>query len=62
MTRIKFCGIRSAETVVYLNEILLDFAGFILAPQFRRFVPQNEVETITGQKDYDGRRFCRQPL
>lgn len=51
MTRIKFCGIRSAETAVYLNEILPDFAGFILAPQFRRFVPQNEVEKITALLD-----------
>ena len=38
MTRIKFCGIRREEDVGYVNLVRPDYAGFVLAPGFRRTV------------------------
>ena len=51
MTRIKFCGIRSDETIPLLNGILPDYAGFILSPRFWRYITPKKAEELRGGLD-----------
>ena len=40
MTKIKICGLRRSEDILYVNEASPDFAGFIIdVPKSRRNVP-----------------------
>lgn len=38
MTKIKICGMRRKEDILYVNEYLPDYAGFILSKGYRRTV------------------------
>ena len=51
MTRIKFCGIRREEDVGYVNLVRPDYAGFVLAPGFRRMVSAQEAGRLSSLLD-----------
>lgn len=51
MTRIKFCGIRREEDVGYVNLVRPDYAGFVLAPGFRRTVSVQEAGRLSSLLD-----------
>ncbi len=46
MAKIKICGIRRKEDVEYLNELLPDYAGFILSPGFRRTINRETAKEL----------------
>lgn len=49
MTKIKICGLRRPEDIVYVNEAKPDFAGFIIdVPKSRRNVPREKVRELTA--------------
>lgn len=49
MTKIKICGLRRPEDIVYVNEAKPDFAGFIIdVPKSRRNVPREKVWELTA--------------
>lgn len=49
MTKIKICGLRRPEDIVYVNEAKPDFAGFIIdVPKSRRNVPREKVREFTA--------------
>lgn len=50
MVRIKICGIRRIEDVLYLNELKPDYAGFVFAKS-RRHVSICEAEKLTEKLD-----------
>ena len=37
MAKIKICGLRRAQDISYVNELMPDFAGFIMTKRFRRY-------------------------
>ena len=39
MTKIKICGLSRGCDIAAVNELLPDYAGFVFAPQSRRYVP-----------------------
>ena len=47
MTKIKFCGMRTLEAAAVANEIMPDYAGFVLAPQFWRYVSREKLIPIS---------------
>ena len=49
MTKIKICGLRRPEDIVYVNEAKPDLAGFIIdVPKSRRNVPREKVRELTA--------------
>jgi len=42
-TKIKICGLFRPEDVEYANQVKPDFAGFILAPGFRRSITEQQA-------------------
>lgn len=46
MAKIKICGIRRKEDVEYLNELLPDYAGFILSPGFKRTINRETAQEL----------------
>lgn len=46
MTKIKICGLMSAQDAQYANEVRPDLAGMILAPKFRRTVSADTAREI----------------
>ena len=46
MTKIKICGLMSAQDALYLNAVHPDYAGMILTPGFRRSVTQKTAGEI----------------
>ncbi len=51
MTKIKICGLRRIEDVDYVNKAKPDFAGFILAPGFRRTIDINTLRVLKSSLD-----------
>lgn len=49
--KIKFCGLRTEEDIAFVNEVMPDFAGFILTARFWRYVPPEEVKRLRGLLD-----------
>lgn len=43
MTRVKICGLHSAEDVAIVRDLQPDFAGFICSPGFRRSVTKENI-------------------
>lgn len=44
MTKIKMCGLRRPEDIEYVNEVMPDYAGFIMSQRFGRSVtPQQQI-------------------
>lgn len=46
MTKIKLCGLRSAEDIAAVNAAAPDYAGFILTQRFWRYVPPEQVKQL----------------
>lgn len=44
--KIKICGMRRAEDILYVNEYLPDYAGFILSPGFRRTIDRGSFTEL----------------
>ncbi len=49
--RIKMCGLRRREDIGYVNEVLPDYAGFILSRPFWRSISREELKELTGLLD-----------
>lgn len=48
-TKIKICGLRRPEDILFVNEARPDFAGFIIdVPKSRRNVPREKVRELTA--------------
>ena len=48
-TKIKICGLRRPEDILFVNEASPDFAGFIIdVPKSRRNVPREKVRELTA--------------
>ncbi|MEE1114478.1 MAG: phosphoribosylanthranilate isomerase, partial [Eubacterium sp.] len=45
-TKIKICGLRTEEDIRIVNTYRPDFAGFILAPPFKRYVPKEKAAQL----------------
>lgn len=45
-TGIKFCGLRRQEDISYVAELGADFAGFIMSPNFWRYVAPEDVANL----------------
>lgn len=50
-TRIKICGLFRLEDIECVNETLPDFAGFILAPGYRRSITSIQAEEFRQKLD-----------
>lgn len=46
MTRIKFCGLTRDEDIVFANELMPDYIGFVFAPKSKRYVPREKAEQL----------------
>lgn len=51
MTKIKLCGMRNAADIAVVNQLKPDYIGFILAPQFWRYVPSETVARLRAALD-----------
>ncbi len=51
MTKIKICGLRRKVDVLYINEFLPDYCGFILADGFFRQVKFNDMKELSHLVD-----------
>lgn len=49
MTKIKMCGLRKLEDIEAVNECKPDYAGFVFAPESRRYVTAEQAAEL---KDY----------
>lgn len=65
MTKIKICGMRRPEDIEYANELLPEYAGFILAEGRRRTVSVLQMEHLSANLDARVQRvgvFVDQPV
>ena len=46
MTKIKFCGLRTLRDIGYANGLGPDYAGFVLAPKFRRCISRETAAEL----------------
>lgn len=46
MTKIKLCGLMRPCDIDYANELMPDFAGFVFAPESKRYVTFDEAEKL----------------
>ena len=46
MTKIKLCGLCREQDVLWANQVRPNYAGFVLAPQSRRFVPPDKLSGL----------------
>lgn len=51
MTKIKICGMRRVEDILYVNKYRPDYAGFILSEGFKRTVDLNTFRQLQGRLD-----------
>ncbi|MGN0355702.1 MAG: phosphoribosylanthranilate isomerase [Muricoprocola sp.] len=51
MTRIKLCGLSRTCDIEAVNELQPEYAGFILARAYRRYVPPNQVAELKKMLD-----------
>lgn len=51
MTKIKLCGLRRECDIMYVNELLPDYIGFIFAEKSKRFVSVKEAEKLGKKLD-----------
>lgn len=65
MVKIKICGMRRAEDIVYLNRYRPDYAGFILSAGFRRSITPEVFCQLESILDKDIKRvgvFVDEPI
>lgn len=53
MTKIKFCGMRTLEATAIANEIMPDYVGFVLAPQFWRHITPDTAKELRAALNPD---------
>lgn len=51
MAKIKLCGLRREQDIDYVNEVLPDFAGFIMAPKFWRHITIEKLTELSAKLD-----------
>ncbi len=51
MTKIKFCGIRRAEDIAYVNELKPDYIGFVFWKNSRRAISPETAKALKKQLD-----------
>ena len=51
MTKIKFCGLTRDEDIVYANELLPDYIGFVFVPQSRRYISPEKARVLKKKLD-----------
>lgn len=51
MTKIKLCGMRRAEDIFGVNELLPDYIGYVFVKNSRRYITSNEAEKLTALLD-----------
>ena len=62
--KIKICGLRRTEDIGYVNVLLPDYAGFILAGGFTRSIERKQAEEFAEKIDSRIKRvgvFVNQP-
>lgn len=47
--KIKICGLQSLEDISYINEFMVDFAGFIFYPKSKRFITIKQSELMKNK-------------
>lgn len=53
-TKIKICGLKRPEDIIYVNEAKPDYAGFIIeVPKSSRNVTEDQVRELTAKLDPD---------
>lgn len=51
MAKIKLCGLRREQDIEYVNEVLPDYAGFIMAPKFWRHITLETLVELSAKLD-----------
>ena len=51
MTKVKMCGLRRTEDIMYANSILPDFIGYVFAPKSKRFITPEQAVGFTELLD-----------
>lgn len=51
MTKIKFCGIRRAEDIGYINDLRPDYIGFVFWQPSKRYVTPDTARSLKQQLD-----------
>lgn len=51
MTKVKFCGLRRPEDIEAVNELGVDFAGFVFAKKSKRFVDPGTARKLKNMLD-----------
>jgi len=51
VTKIKFCGLTRDEDIVYANELLPDYIGFVFVPQSRRYISPEKARILKKKLD-----------
>lgn len=51
MTKIKMCGLRRSEDIMYANQILPDFIGYVFAPKSKRCITAEQAVGFTKLLD-----------
>lgn len=65
MTKIKICGMRRADDILYVNTYRPDYAGFILSEGFKRTVDMDTFCELESRLDKDIKRvgvFVNEPI
>lgn len=47
MTKVKMCGLRRTEDIMYANSVLPDFIGYVFAPKSKRFITAEQASEFT---------------
>ena len=51
MAKIKLCGMRREQDIDYVNEVMPDYAGFIMAPKFWRHITLEKLTELSAKLD-----------
>ncbi len=51
MIKVKMCGLRRTEDIMYANSVLPNFIGYVFAPQSKRFVTAEQAIEFTKSLD-----------
>ena len=46
MTKIKFCGLKTADDISFANELSPEYVGFVFAPKSKRYVTPAQAEKL----------------
>lgn len=51
MTKVKMCGLRRTEDIMFANSVLPDFVGYVFAPKSKRFITPDQTVGFTELLD-----------